>query len=94
MRGVKLISLAVFAAAALLLATSHQSMVLLLIVVAVWGIAFGGAPTLLQTALADTSGEHADVAQSIPITIFDLAVAGGGLIRGLVIDHLWTKLAA
>ncbi len=47
---------------------------------------FGGAPTLLQTALADSAGEHADVAQSILVTIFNLAVAGGGLVGGLVID--------
>lgn len=86
LRGVTLISLAVFAAAALLLAIPHHSTALVLIGVAAWGLTFGGAPTLLQTALADSAGEHADVAQSILVTIFNLAVAGGGLIGGLVID--------
>lgn len=87
LRGVTLTSLAAFAAAALLLAMPHQSPALVLIGVAAWGLTFGGAPTLLQTALADSAGEHADVAQSILVTIFNLAVAGGGLVGGLVIDN-------
>ena len=60
---------------------------LVLIGVAAWGLTFGGAPTLLQTALADSAGDHADVAQSILVTVFNLAVAGGGLIGGLVTDQ-------
>ncbi|GBR23608.1 MFS transporter [Kozakia baliensis] len=86
LRGVTLISLAAFAVAATLLARPHGSTALVLIAVAIWGLTFGGAPTLLQTALADSAGERADVAQSILVTIFNLAVAGGGLVGGLVID--------
>lgn len=88
LRGVTLLSLTVFAAAAILLAIPHGSPTLLLVGVAAWGSTFGGAPTLLQTAIADAAGEHADVAQSIFVTIFNLAVAGGGLIGGLVIDDV------
>jgi predicted MFS family arabinose efflux permease len=87
LRGVTLLSLAAFAGAALLLAISHGSPVLVLTGVAIWGLTFGGAPTLLQTALADSAGEHADVAQSILVTVFNLAVAGGGLVGGLVVDR-------
>lgn len=72
---------------ALLLAVPHGSAALVLIGVAAWGPTFGGAPTLPQTALADSADEHADVAQSILVTIFNLAVAGGGLVGGLVIDN-------
>lgn len=86
LRGVTLISLAAFAVAAALLAIPHGSAALVLAGVSIWGLTFGGAPTLLQTALADSAGEHADVAQSILVTIFNLAVAGGGLVGGLVID--------
>ncbi|WP_340615623.1 hypothetical protein [Xenorhabdus entomophaga] len=46
------------------------------------GFSFGGAPTLLQTAIADTAGDGADVAQSMLVTGFNLAVASGGLIGG------------
>lgn len=96
LRGMTLISLIAFAAATLLMAISHESASLVLIGVMVWGLTFGGAPTLLQTALADSAGEHADVAQSVLVTIFNLAVAGGGLVGGLVIDGLgadWLPIA-
>lgn len=86
LRGLTLLSLAAFAAASLLLAISHGSPILVLSGVTIWGLTFGGAPTLLQTALADSAGEHADVAQSILVTIFNLAVAGGGFLGGLLIN--------
>ncbi len=77
LRALTLSSLAVFAAAALVLGFSGGSAVAVLIGVAAWGLTFGGAPTLLQTALADNAGEAADVAQSMLVTVFNLAVAGG-----------------
>lgn len=86
LRGLILLSLTAFAGAALLLAISHGSPFMVLAGVTIWGLTFGGAPTLLQTALADSAGEHADVAQSILVTVFNLAVAGGGLVGGLVTD--------
>ncbi|BCA57499.1 5-carboxymethyl-2-hydroxymuconic-semialdehyde dehydrogenase [Sphingomonas sp. HMP6] len=98
LRNVTLLSLVAFATAALLLAIPHGSVPLILIGVGIWGLTFGGAPTLLQTALADTAGEQADVAQSILVTIFNLAVAGGGLVGGLVMNEAgagslpWTLL--
>ncbi|SKB31746.1 hypothetical protein SAMN06295926_101445 [Lysinibacillus sp. AC-3] len=49
---------------------------------------FGGAPTLLQMAIADAAGEEADVAQSIFVTIFNLAVAGGGFVGGMMLNQL------
>lgn len=86
LRGLTLFSLVAFAGAALLLAMSHGSPIMVLAGVIIWGLTFGGAPTLLQTALADSAGEHADVAQSIFVTVFNLAVAGGGLAGGLAMD--------
>ena len=53
---------------------------------ALWGLSFGGAPTLLQTAIADTAGEHSDVAQSMLVTIFNLAIACGGVLGGILLD--------
>jgi len=49
-----------------------------------WGVAFGGAPTLLQTALADTTGDAVDTAQSVFVTIFNSAIAAGGVVGGLI----------
>ncbi|CAM3028968.1 MFS transporter [Saccharomonospora xinjiangensis] len=74
--------------------------VLIGVVVAVWGFSFGGAPALLQTALADRAGEHTDVAQSVFVTVFNLAVGGGGLLGGAILATsapatalAWTALA-
>lgn len=52
-----------------------------------WGLGFGGAPAILQTALARNAGNAADVAQSLLVTGWNLAVAGGGLIGGMILGH-------
>lgn len=88
LRALTLSSLALFAVAALLLGFSGGSSGLVLTGVAAWGLTFGGAPTLLQTALADTAGDAADVAQSVLVTVFNLAVAGGGLAGGVLLERL------
>ncbi|WP_418303728.1 MFS transporter [Pandoraea pulmonicola] len=54
--------------------------------VAVWGLAFGGGATLFQTALAKAAGDAADIAQSMLVTAWNMAIAGGGFIGGLLLD--------
>ena len=88
LRGLTVLSLAVFAVAALVIGLAGDSTNLVLAGIAAWGLTFGGAPTLLQTALADSAGEGADVAQSMLVTVFNLAVAGGGMAGGLLIEHI------
>ncbi|MGJ5761296.1 hypothetical protein [Streptomyces galbus] len=57
--------------------------VVLLGAVALWGGAFGGAPTLIQTALVDASGPAAaDVATSLQATVYNAGIAGGSLTGG------------
>ncbi|GAA0584754.1 MFS transporter [Streptomyces crystallinus] len=59
----------------------------LLVAVALWGAAFGGAPTLIQTALVDVSGpEHADVATSLQATVYNVGIAAGSLTGGVVLE--------
>jgi predicted MFS family arabinose efflux permease len=67
---------------ALVLANPGAGAAVACIAVAVWGFGFGGAPSLLQTALADRAGERVDAAQSVFVTVFNAAVAGGGLVGG------------
>ena len=88
LRVLTLLSLMAFTVAALLLGFSSASSWGVLLGVAMWGLTFGGAPTLLQTALADTAGDGADVAQSMLVTIFNLAVAGGGVLGGVLLERL------
>lgn len=89
LRGLTLVSLSGFAVATLALGIGIHSPVAVLVGVAAWGLTFGGAATLLQTAIADTAGgDKADVAQSMLVTIFNLAVAGGGVVGGLLLESV------
>ncbi|WP_199688871.1 MFS transporter [Pectobacterium carotovorum] len=56
--------------------------------VAVWGLAFGGAATLFQTALVRTAEGGTDVAQSMLVTAWNMAIAGGGIIGGVLLERL------
>jgi len=51
----------------------------------VWGLAFGGAATLLQTACAKAGERGADVAQAMLVTTWNLGIAGGGLMGGVLL---------
>ncbi|MCJ8161287.1 MFS transporter [Acinetobacter zhairhuonensis] len=90
LRLLTLLSLAGFAVAAILIGLGGNGNYAWLVLcgIALWGITFGGAPTLLQTAIADTAGEGADVAQSMLVTVFNLAVAGGGLLGGVLLQKI------
>ncbi|WP_370938419.1 MFS transporter [Amycolatopsis sp. cg13] len=72
--------------------------VLLLAACALWGLAFGGAPTSFQAVTAVLAGRRADIAQSLTIASWNGAVAGGALIGGVLLgtapDALpWTAIA-
>lgn len=54
--------------------------------VAVWGIAFGGAPTLLMKYLSERAGKQIDIAQSAYVTCFNGSVAVGAFIGGVILD--------
>lgn len=92
-------SLAGFALVALLFGLYAQSVVVLYLGVFVWGLTFGGAATLLQTALADAAGSGADVAMSLNVVIWNSAIAAAGLTGGLLLGQFgvgvfpWTMLA-
>lgn len=55
--------------------------------VGLWGLTFGGAATLLVTAGADAAGEGVDIAQAMNTTAWNLAIAGGGLLGGLLLSQ-------
>lgn len=56
--------------------------------VAVWGLTFGGAATLLQTSLADAAGHAADLALSMNVVAWNGAIAAGGVLGGVLL-HTW-----
>jgi len=87
LRRTVLLSLGVFALTALAFAIASASPVVIFCGVAVWGLTFGGAATLLQTALADAAAEGADIALSLNVVIWNTAIALGGLVGGLILSQ-------
>lgn len=88
LRTLALISTVLFAQSALVLWVMGDIPAAVYTAVAVWGLSFGGAATLFQTAIARTAGDAADVAQSMLVTAWNLAIAGGGFFGGLLLGSL------
>lgn len=82
-----LLSLSVFTLVSIIFGISSTSPAVIYPGIAVWGLTFGGAATLLQTALADTAGEHADIALSMNVVTWNSAIALGGLTGGILLRH-------
>ncbi|CDG19556.1 conserved membrane protein of unknown function [Xenorhabdus doucetiae] len=81
-----LVSIGLFALVALGLGLAGTVPLVIYLSMAVWGITFGGAAPLLQTASADAAGSGADVAQSILVTVWNLSIAAGGILGGVLLD--------
>ncbi|UUW73995.1 MFS transporter [Pseudomonas oryzihabitans] len=86
LRRAVLVSLAGFAAVALLLGLNRDSAMAQYLGIFAWGLTFGGAATLLQTALADTAGSGADAALAMNVVTWNSAIAGGGILGGLLLE--------
>ncbi|MGW1293090.1 MFS transporter [Streptomyces sp. NPDC002533] len=74
------------ALAAAILAVLSDTTALVYAAAALWGLGWGGVPTLLQTAVADAGGESADAAQAMLVTLWNAAMAGGGIVGGILLD--------
>lgn len=79
-------SLAIFALVALLFVFAANVPAAIYLGVVLWGLTFGGAATLLQTALADSAGAGADVALSMNVVAWNSAIAGAGVLGGLLLE--------
>lgn len=87
LRTTVLASLAAFAAVSIFLGVFSGSAAAIYAGVFIWGLTFGGAATLLQTALADAAGKGADVALSMNVVVWNSAIAGGGLLGGVLLGQ-------
>nr|WP_314563002.1 MFS transporter [uncultured Pseudomonas sp.] len=86
LRALLLISCTLFGLVAMVLAFWIELPAVIYTAAALWGLAFGGLPALLQTALAKSAGESADAAQSMLVTVWNLGIAGGGLAGGVLLQ--------
>lgn len=86
LRRLVIISLASFALASVVMGIATNQPVIIILGVMIWGLTFGGAATLLQTAIAQAGGKSTDVAQSMLVTAWNLAIGGGGIIGGILLE--------
>lgn len=87
LRNAVLASLIIFAGIALMLAMVGTQPNVVWAAVFIWGLSFGGAATLLQTALADSAGPGADVALSMNVVAWNSAIAGAGIFGGVLLQY-------
>ncbi len=85
LRTLVLLSLGGFILASLALGIGGTQPLVVYPAVALWGFTFGGAATLLQTALADAARDGVDLAQALNTTVWNLAIAGGGSAGGVLL---------
>ncbi|MGW0615388.1 MFS transporter [Streptomyces sp. NPDC002788] len=90
LRALTIASAFLVAVAAATLAVLADSPALVYAAVTLWGLGWGGAPTLLQTAVGDAGGEAADAAQAMLVTLWNVAMAGGGVVGGILLGLLGT----
>ncbi|HAT1685205.1 TPA: MFS transporter [Klebsiella oxytoca] len=85
LRFLTLSGLFLFMVSSLILSFLYENIYFVMSGAFLWGLGFGGGATLFQTASARTSGKAADIAQSLMVTIWNMAIAGGGLIGGILL---------
>ena len=86
MRSMVLVATALLGLAMIAIGLFAAQPVVVFVALAVWGIAYGSAPTLLQAAPARIAGDAADVAQSMVVATWNGAIAAGAFLGGLALD--------
>lgn len=72
-----------------LVAVFARGPLLVIALIALWSLAFGGLPSLFHTrSLHSASARVRDLSGAVITTAFNLAIGGGALFGGLVLDHL------
>ncbi|MEU0543670.1 MFS transporter [Nocardia sp. NPDC005978] len=99
LRALTIASVLLVAVAAGILAALARNPALVYFAAVLWGLGWGGLPTLLQTAVADAGGPAADSAQAMLVTLWNVAMALGGVVGGLLLGWFtagalpWSVLA-
>jgi predicted MFS family arabinose efflux permease len=86
LRPLVLLATGLLAVATLVIGLAGSNPVVTIVAVGLWGLAYGGAPALFQNAPARVAGPAADVAQSMIVTVWNGAIAGGAFLGGVVLD--------
>ncbi|KQN82231.1 MFS transporter [Sphingomonas sp. Leaf67] len=92
LRMLVLLAIGSFAAIAFLLTFAGGQGLAVYAAAIVWGLGFGGAGAMMQTASADAAGDGVDLAQAMVTTAWNLAIAVGGALGGVLLTTGGTKL--
>lgn len=74
--------------AALAMLFAGSSLVVSGIAVALWGFSFGFLPVGIQTWTVRVAPDQAEAAGGLLVAAFQVAIAGGAVFGGLLVDHL------
>ena len=85
LRVLMLTAVVLFAGAVLVMGLVSGSSVPVFLSVAAWGFAFGGSGSVQQTALTNAAGSAVDAAQSVLVTGWNIGIAAGGALGGVVL---------
>ncbi|GKW23660.1 MFS transporter [Pectobacterium carotovorum subsp. carotovorum] len=86
LRPMTIIATTLFGLTAVILSVENTHPIVIFVAIAIWGISFGGAATLFQTAMTRTAGDAADVALSMLVTAWNAAIAAGGILGGILLE--------
>lgn len=78
----------VIALAAVALVLAGSSSAVTAVAVVAWGFAFAAFPVSFQTWMARAAPDKAEGAGSLLVAAFQIAIASGAIVGGLLIDHL------
>lgn len=92
LRVLVLLAIGSFAAVAVLLTIAGGQGIVVYAAAVIWGLGFGGAGAMMQTASADAAGDGVDLAQAMVTTAWNLAIAAGGALGGALLTTGGTSL--
>ena len=79
---------ALIAALAAMLWAAGASAPVAVVAVALWGFAFGAFPVGFQTWIVRAAPDHAEGAGGLLVAAFQVAIAGGAIGGGILVDHV------
>lgn len=79
------------AGTAAMLAIFGASMTVAIVATALWGFAFGALPVGLQTWMTRAAPDHAESAGGLLLTSYQLAIASGAVLGGLLVDGIGAR---
>lgn len=79
---------AALGSAILLLAAFGENQIAASVAIGLWGLAFGAMPICIQTWMFKAAPEAMETSGALLVTTFQVALASGALLGGVLVDHV------